>query len=173
MSWKDNFIAKYGIEAYERRLARRREWGRQLPGGEAQRSQDRRDADPEQAREHDRAWRERNPDKVKAKGKKISRKDGAYYAKKQKYKQTGIPGEREHIRMRHAHQYKPYKDIIAPESQIHHEWVPQTADYRGVALVEKDQHMHGIVDVIQILDGEITLLSEKEIREQEIKNKGK
>lgn len=173
MSWKDIFIAKYGIEAYERRLARRREWGRQLPGGEKQRSQDRRDADPEQAREHDRAWRERNPDKVIEKGRKVSRKDGKYYDKKQKYKQTGISGERERVRMRDRNRWRPYKRIIAPESQIHHEWIPQTAEYRGVALVEANAHMHGFVDVIQILDGEITLLTEEEIRKQKCKNKGK
>jgi hypothetical protein len=66
--------------------------------------------------------------------------------------------------MKHAHQYKPYKDSIAPDSQIHHEWVPETAEYRGVALVEAEQHMHGFVDVIEILAGKITLLTEEEIK---------
>lgn len=77
---------------------------------------------------------------------------------------TGIQGDKNKIRMKHAHQYKPYKMIIALESQIHHEWVPDTPEYRGVALVEKDQHMHGFVDVIEILDGKITLLTEEEVK---------
>lgn len=172
MSFKSDYIAKHGEAAYAKRLERRREWGRKLPGGEKQRSQERRDANPEQAREHDRAWRERNPDKIIEKGRKVSRKGGAYYEKKQKYKQTGIPGEREHIRMRHGYYWRPYKRIIAPDSVLHHQWRPGTAEYDGIALVETDQHMHGFVKVIEILDGKITLLTEKEIREQEVKNIG-
>jgi hypothetical protein len=80
------------------------------------------------------------------------------------YNRTGIPGEKTRIRYKHGREWKPYKDIIAPDSQIHHEWVPETAEYRGVALVEKDAHMHGFVDVIEILDGEITLLTEEEVK---------
>lgn len=76
----------------------------------------------------------------------------------------GNQGERNKIRMKHANQYRPFKQIIAPDSQIHHEWIPETAEFRGVALVEKDQHMHGFIDVIKILEGKITLLSEKEIK---------
>jgi hypothetical protein len=41
MSWKDDFIAKHSEEAYAKRVERRREWGRNLPGGEKKRSQDR------------------------------------------------------------------------------------------------------------------------------------
>ena len=66
--------------------------------------------------------------------------------------------------MKHAKQYKPCKAIIATDSQLHHEWIPKTAEYRGLALVEKDQHMHGFVDVIKILDGKITLLTEEEVK---------
>ena len=68
------------------------------------------------------------------------------------------------IRGRHRRYYTPYKQIIAPESQLHHEWIPMTAEYRGVALVEANQHLHGYIDVIQILEGEIMLLTEAEIR---------
>lgn len=165
MSWKDDYLAKFGQEAYDNHLARRREWGANLEGGEAQRSQDRRDANPEQSREYDRAWRDRNPQKVIEKGRKVSRKGGAYYEKKQKYKQTGLSGEREHVRMRHGYYWRPYKNLIAQGSQLHHEWIEGTAEYTGMALVETDQHMHGIIDVIEILEGKITLLTEKEIRE--------
>ena len=31
-------------------------------------------------------------------------------------------------------------------------------------VVEKDQHIHGFIDVIQILEGEITLFTEEEIK---------
>jgi hypothetical protein len=77
---------------------------------------------------------------------------------------TGLQGARNKIRGRHSHEYKPYKAIIAPESQLHHEWLPDSPEYRGLALVEADPHMHGFVDVIEILDGEITLLTEEEVR---------
>ena len=76
----------------------------------------------------------------------------------------GIPHEKELIRQKHSRKWTLYKKIIAPESQQHHQWLPGTADYIGVALVEKDQHMHGYIDVIQILEGEITLFTEEEIR---------
>ena len=42
--------------------------------------------------------------------------------------------------------------------------IPGTADYRGAALVEPIQHQYGIIDPIVILEGEITLLTEAEIR---------
>ena len=71
----------------------------------------------------------------------------------------------------HGNLWRKYKNIIAPESQIHHEWIPGTANYRGVALVEADQHMHGIVDVIEILEGKITLLTEDKVKEKGGKSK--
>jgi hypothetical protein len=77
---------------------------------------------------------------------------------------TGLQGARNKIRLKHRNQYRPYKQIIAPDSQIHHEWIPKTAEYRGLALVEANAHQYGIVDVIQILDGKITLLTEEQVR---------
>lgn len=38
-----------------------------------------------------------------------------------------------------------------------------TAKYTDVALVESNPHQYGYIDVIQILEGKITLLTEKEI----------
>lgn len=169
MSWKEDYIAQHGEEAYAKKLAQRKEWGDNLPGGEAQRSKERRDADPEKWRAYCRDWSRRNPETNKKKGRQVSRKTGKYYAKKQKYKQTGIPGERERIRMRHGYYWRKYKNFVAPNSQLHHQWVPNTADYTGLALVEKDAHRYGRIDVIQILEGKITLLTEKEIIEQETK----
>lgn len=111
-----------------------------------------------------RDWHANNPEKVVACNREISHKGGKWYEQHLKYNTSGIQGERHVIRKKHGHRYHPYKKIIAPESQIHHEWTRETANYTGVALVEKDQHMHGFIDVIQILEGEITLLSEEEIR---------
>lgn len=96
---------------------------------------------------------------------KRHRKDGEHYKKQRIYQMTGTPHIKDLIRKNHAKSWRSYKQIIAPESQIHHEWIPSTADYTGVALVEADQHMHGYIDVIRILDGEITVLTEAEIRE--------
>ena len=135
---KEEIIAKYGEAA----------WAKVL----------------EQGREKTKKYKEEHPEQVKADNRELIRKGGKYYDKHQEYQHTGLQGARNRIRNKHRRQYKPYKMIIAPESQIHHEWVPKTAEYTGVALVEADQHMHGFVDVIQILDGKITLLTEEEVK---------
>lgn len=110
-----------------------------------------------------RKWREANPDKVVAKNQEIYRKGGKYYEYMLKYLTTGISGKRHSIRAKHGYMYRLFKQIIAPNSAIHHEWIPGTAEYKGVALVEAEAHRHGIIDVIQILEGKITLLTEAEI----------
>lgn len=81
------------------------------------------------------------------------------------YRSSGIPREKYTIRRRHERRWGKYKRIIAFETQIHHEWIPNTSQYRGVALVEKNQHQHGIIDVIQIINGEITLFTEETLRQ--------
>lgn len=131
---KEEVIKRYGEEAYEKLL------------------------------EQNRAWHEAHPDKVIAKSQEQCRKGGRYYGNKLIYQHTSLQGARNIIRRNHRRQYRQYKNIIAPESQVHHQWIPETSEYTGVALVEADRHMHGFVDVIKILDGEITLLTEKEIR---------
>jgi len=113
---------------------------------------------------HKREWARRNPAAIVAAAHEHNRKGGKYYEHKKHYQMTGIPGERHLIRTIHGKQYRHFKRIIAPDSVMHHEWIPGTADFRGVALVEKDQHQYGIIDVIQMLDGDITLLTEKEVR---------
>lgn len=92
------------------------------------------------------------------------RKGSIYYERTRAYHMTGIQHERDKIRARHRHKWGKYKRIIAPNSQLHHAWHHDSVEYDGVALVEKDAHQHGIIDVIQILEGEITLLSEKGMR---------
>lgn len=148
---KNERIARYGKEAYAKMLSQRRE---------------RYKRNYEREKVVTRKWRLKNPEKVIAQTQSQCCKGGKGYKQHMHYRQTGIPWEREKIRMRHGHQWRSFKHIISPESQIHHEWVPSTSNYTGVALVEKDRHMHGIIDVIEILDGKITLLTEKEIRER-------
>jgi len=101
-------------------------------------------------------WREKNPEKSKA-IKRRSRKNHPHYEK------SPLRRGRNLIRKNHQRRYRPFKLIVAPDSQIHHEWVPNSTTYRGVALVEGRRHRYGFIDVIGILDGEITLFSEKEI----------
>lgn len=135
---KEERIKKYGKTAYERKMQQSQEWNK------------------------------KNQDKIKASNDKTgpeqSRKGGKYYDKKRKHQMTGIPHDKELVRGTHKRRWSPYKQIIAPESQIHHEWIPATSKYHGVALVEKYQHQHGFIDVIQILEGKITLLTEAEIK---------
>lgn len=139
---KGDFIEKYGKEAYAHQLV--------------------------QNRASAKVWRGRNPDKVieraRAYAKELSRKGGKFYERHQVYKQTGISGEKERVRKIHGNCWRLYKRIIAPDSQLHHEWIEGTAGYTGMALVEADAHMHGIIDVIEILKGKITLLTEEEVR---------
>ena len=108
-------------------------------------------------------WRKSNQDKVKIQHQQQSRKGGKHYNRKRFYEMNGLPHARELIRKKHQYRWREYKQIIAPNSVLHHQWLLGTPDYIGVALVEKDQHQYGFIDVIQILEGEITLLTETEI----------
>lgn len=154
---KEEIIKRYGEAAYKKQLDKAKEWARKNP------ERMWKVRNPDKALEVHRQWRAANPERVKANSRKADSKGGKYYEYMMGYQTTGIPGERHSIRAKHGYQYRSYKQIIAPESQIHHEWIPNTANYSGVALVEKDQHIHGYIDVIQILEGEITLSREAEI----------
>lgn len=111
--------------------------------------------------EYSKRWREANPKKVLVTAQEQCRKGGKHYVKHLKYLTTGIPKKKQNIRRKHANQYRTIKEIIAPKSQIHHEWIPGTAEYIGVALVETKPHRYGIIDVIKILEGKITLFKER------------
>jgi hypothetical protein len=130
---KKGFIKRYGEEVYERRLEKARQ------------------------------CKARNPEQVVEQHHEQSHKGGKRYEKRLLYEQTGLQGERNKARRKHRGMWGPFKNVIAPESVLHHEWLPGTADYAGLALVEADQHMHGVIDVIEILEGEITLFTEKEL----------
>ena len=111
-------------------------------------------------RKQSREWHYKHTDRVKVFNHETNRKGGRYYEKALAHANAGLPRERKAVRGRHQHQFRRLKRFFAQESEIHHQWTPGTAEYTGVALVEKDQHMHGIIDVIYVLDGEITLLTE-------------
>lgn len=111
-----------------------------------------------------RRWREANPEKAAEEMHSQCRKGGSGYEQKRKYMSIGIQGERNLIRRTHRKGWHRYKNIIAPNSQLHHQWRPGTSEYDGVALVEKEQHIRGIIDVIRILEGKINVFTEKELQ---------
>lgn len=148
---KEETIERYGEDAWDKHLAQNRAYYK---------------AHKEDVKARNKEYREEHPEEVKAYNNEIGRKCGKHYDKHLKDMQTGLQGARNRIRIKHRTKYKQYKDIIATESQIHHEWIPETAEYRGIALVEKEPHQYGIINVIQILDGKITLLTEEEVREK-------
>ena len=146
---KEERVKRYGKAAYEKVLQQGREY---------------KAAHPEEAKAQSKAWRGAHPEEAKATNNEVHRKGGKYYEQKRAYEMEGIQHEKGLVRVKHRDKWRPYKKVIAPDSVLHHEWIPGTSDYRGVALVEKDQHQYGYVDVIKILEGEITLLTEEEIR---------
>lgn len=158
---KDEFIRRYGEAAWKKKVKRKNEynlvWMKKWYAEHLT-----------EARKRAIGWKRRNPKKVKKHDQEIGRKGGRYYEKMCSRRATGVPHEKSLIRGKHNRQYREYKKLIAPWSHIHHGWLNDgTAAYSGVALVEADAHMHGIVDVIRILEGEITLFTEKELREQQ------
>jgi len=110
-------------------------------------------------------WKKRNPLRAREADHDRNRKGGKHYGTKLNYQLTGLSGEKHKVRRKHGALYRPFKKIIAPLSQLHHQWRFGSAGYDCVALVEKNQHMHGVIDVIEVLEGEITLFTEKAIRE--------
>ena len=146
---KEDFIKRRGQAAYDKQLQQGRDW---------------KAWHHEESNVQSRMWAVNNSERGKANDREKCRKGGKNYAHTLEYHKTGLQGEKNKIRSRHAHHYYRYKRLIAPASQIHHEWIPGTADFRGIALVEANQHMHGFVDVIKILNGKITLLTEKEVK---------
>ena len=150
---KVEVIERLGEEEWERRLKSSRRW----------RAENR-----DRAVDSTKQWRITNPEKVKKDNEvnnlETNRRGGKYYERHKQSQMVGIPHEKTLIRQKHQRRWTPLKRIIAPNSELHHQWQMGTANYDGVALVEKDQHRYGIIDVIQILEGEITLLTEEEIR---------
>jgi hypothetical protein len=163
---KSECIAKYGEAAWQKQLAQSRAWQKAHQEQENARSKKWKETHPEEVKAYHKEYREEHPEQVKANHQEQNRNGGKHYDQKLEYMHTGLQGARNKVRNKHNKQYKPYKDIIAPESQLHHEWIPVTSEYRGVALVEAKPHQYGIIDVIEILDGKITLLTEEEVKKK-------
>lgn len=152
---KEEFIKRYGKVAYEKWLQQSREWH----------ARDRKEH-REELNVRSKVWRKANPEKVKAAHAEINRKGGKYYEYAREYITTGLQHERYLVRKMANYQYRAIKQATK-NSAFHHEWIPGTAKYRGLALVEAEAHRYGIIKVIKILEGKITLFTEKEIAEQE------
>lgn len=184
MSWKERYIEKYGEAAYAKRLVNVQEWRGKHPEKTNAYSKARHKAfgvylkmyakarnqqHPEVAQKRSKEWREKNIERVKEQDNQKNKKGGKRYGNMLIYKRTGIQGQRNRIRAMHRKNWSHYKSIIAPMSQLHHQWHPRTADYTGLALVEANPHRYGIINVIQILEGAITLYTEEGIRRGEQK----
>ena len=156
---KEEYIRRYGIVAYDKRLQQSRDWNKAHPEYEKKYHEEHK----KERNTRSKQWSAEYPEQVKAHHQEANRKGGKRYEQKRAYMMQGLQHERILVRGKHGYLYKQYKKVIDPEglTQIHHEWLPETANYRGVALVEKEQHRYGVIDVIQILEGEITLFTER------------
>ena len=168
---KAEIIKIYGEEAYKKRSERSRAWYYAHKEGANARSKKYYEEHPEKAKVAVKKYNDCHPEQLKATHNEQNRKGGKHYEHTLEDNRSGLRGERNAIRHKDGKKWRPYKNIIAPDSQIHHEWVPLTAEYTGVALVEADAHIHGFIDVIEILDGKITLLTEEEVKEGKKKRK--
>ena len=160
---KVEYIERHGAVAYVGHLQQCQRWAAQHREKHNAAAKAWREANPNAGKE----WYAANPDKVMGYNQEGSHKGGKRYAVKQKYQTTGLQGERHRVRTKHAKIYYNIKQAT-PNNVLHHEWIQGTAKYRGVALVDKEAHQNGIIKVIKILEGKITLFSEKEIAEQGI-----
>jgi hypothetical protein len=70
--------------------------------------------------------------------------------------QTEIQAERDKIRARDGRKWRSLKQQYFQELDVHHSWVEDTSNYLGAALVEKEAHRKGLINVVQILEGQIT-----------------
>lgn len=133
---KEEIIKQYGIEEYQRQL--------------------------EDNKERTATWSRNNIKKVEEAKRERMNKGGKYYQNILKYNRSGIQKSRRKIRNRDARRWKKYKGNWLTETEIHHCWIPGTAQYNGIALVDKMEHQHRIINPIEILEG-IIILMEAEI----------
>lgn len=161
---KEEYIKRYGGKAWEKKLQQGREYHATHRDEEKANFKAWYEMHQAEDNAQSKVWRETHLEEVKAHHRGQHRKGGKHYEKRQAHKMQGIPHAKNLIRGTHQRIWTPFKQIIAPKSQIHHEWILGTAEYRGVAIVEADSHMHGFIDVIHILEGELTLFTEAEIR---------
>ena len=63
--------------------------------------------------------------------------------------------EKHNIRNHHQRKYKPLRRMF-PGAVIHHQWIGKSSLYDGVALVDGKLHHSNIIEIIRLLEGEIT-----------------
>ena len=148
---KEEFIKRRGKAAWKKHLAQSSVW---------------KAAHPKEVKAAAARWKAANQEKVKASHQEQSRKGGKYYDYWREHFMNGLLHERILVRMRHRKQYHGIKEAT-PNTEFHHEWIPGTAKYRGLALVDKEMHRRGIIKVIKLLEGQITLFTEKEVKKEE------
>jgi len=111
-------------------------------------------------------WARSNPERTREYARRRNRPGGKYYMSVLRKNTEGLRHERANRRGRDGAKYRHFKKFIDPlgQTQVHHSWYVASAECEGVALVEKNQHQHGFIDVIEILEGEITVFTEQELR---------
>ena len=67
-------------------------------------------------------------------------KGGTHYEKEKEYNRTGLRGERHRIRCIHRKAYRLFKKFFGIDTNIHHEWIPGTAKYRSICVLEVEDH---------------------------------
>jgi hypothetical protein len=132
---KNAFIEKWGIVAYEKRMKMSRDWRQAHP------------ENTEKWHKQIRDWKRTHPIRVKRIARDSYRKHRQEILNRQC---TDTEGMRRSIRAKCGRIWALYKNIIAPGSRLHYEWIPETVEYKCIALVEKDQSQYSFNDVIHI-----------------------
>lgn len=164
---KEEYIKKYGVEKWLEYIAYQRDY--YTKNIEKVREKNR-----EYQREYQRKYYAENKEKVKERCREHIREyQHKYYADieirgrvheyMKKYcgslsDHNSIPYRKSLIRQRDHHRFFSIKQFFQNlQTDIHHEWIPNTADYTFIALVERDKHRYNIIDPIVILEKKVVL----------------
>lgn len=132
---KEAYIRKYGIAEWEARLAKSQRTRVNNRINKAHEIQDElQKLDPSEQQEILREmWKSDNGNKLRSR------------------LPENIIVDRNKIRQAHNAKWGRSKNL-----DCHHEWIGDTAEYTGAALVEREAHRHGRINVVVILKGAIT-----------------
>jgi exonuclease VII large subunit len=130
---KNVFIERWGEEAYEKRMKTSRDWRQAHP------------ENTEKWHKQIRDWQQANPTRVKRLARDNYRKHRQEILDSQS---SGNEGLRNSIRAKYGKLWRKYKRFVASETRLHYKWVSTTANYKCIALVEKDQSQYLFEDVI-------------------------
>ena len=154
---KEEYIRRYGIVAYDKRLQQSRDWNKAHPEYEKKYHEEHK----KERNTRSKQWSAEYPEQVKAHHQEANRKGGKRYEQKRAYMMQGLQHEKGLIRVRDNRRFRTEIEAAGPNYVLHHEWIPGTAKYRGVALVNEEKHQRGIIEVYKVLKGEITLFTER------------